>query len=491
MLAVLATFAVARHPANIASARAKIGVDGSYELKVRFDVLAYCLDLTPQEVADAPMNALLDGPEAALEAQLDDAKKRFVAHMDVLGDGVRASEASYSFPGPQAILKLAAATPKQRLPVMATVIITGKLPAGSKASSFRFPESLGEVVLTTEFPYEEPVSEPVDPGSASMPLTLPTAKQVAAAEGLIEKRAASDQAASRPAKPVLKTGASAETRHHEWGGYKGDDQNRIETHLRSPDSAPDARSSEALSASTPQRLNAESHTPIPQHLDTFPHTPSTQIPTHPGLVASISPSIETPSSKFQIPNSQRPDWYVVLPRYIRMGYLHIVPEGLDHILFVLGLFLLSTRMKDLLKQITAFTVAHSLTLALSLYGVVRLPAGIVEPIIAASIVFVAVENLVSAKMHRWRVGVVFLFGLVHGLGFASALRDAGLAKADFLTALVGFNSGVELGQLSVVLAAFALVGWFRSHERYRSLVTVPASILIAATALFWTVERII
>jgi hypothetical protein len=174
-----------------------------------------------------------------------------------------------------------------------------------------------------------------------------------------------------------------------------------------------------------------------------------------------------------------------------MGFHHIVPEGLDHILFVLGLFLLSTRMKDLLKQITAFTVAHSLTLALSLYGVVRLPASVVEPIIALSIVFVAVENLFTTKMHKWRVGVVFLFGLVHGLGFASALRDAGLAHGDFLTALLGFNSGVELGQLSVVAAAFLLVGWFRSNQRYRPLVAVPASVAIALVAAFWTIQRIL
>lgn len=189
--------------------------------------------------------------------------------------------------------------------------------------------------------------------------------------------------------------------------------------------------------------------------------------------------------------SQRPPWYALFPRYVKMGFLHIVPEGLDHILFVLGLFLLSTRMKDLLKQVTAFTVAHSLTLALSLYGVIRLSSSIVEPVIALSIVFVAVENIFTTKMHKWRVGVVFLFGLVHGLGFASALRDAGLARGDFLTALVGFNGGVELGQLSVVAAAFLLVGWFRSNQRYRPMVAVPASLVIAVIAAFWAVQRIL
>jgi hydrogenase/urease accessory protein HupE len=174
-----------------------------------------------------------------------------------------------------------------------------------------------------------------------------------------------------------------------------------------------------------------------------------------------------------------------------MGFEHIVPEGLDHILFVLGLFLLGTRLKPLLWQITAFTVAHSLTLGLSLYGIVHLPSSIVEPVIAASIVFVAVENLFTAELKPWRPLVVFAFGLVHGLGFAGALKDLGLQRRDFLTALVGFNGGVELGQLFVVALALLAVGWLRSRPCYRRLVVVPASLLIAAVAMVWTIQRIV
>lgn len=173
-----------------------------------------------------------------------------------------------------------------------------------------------------------------------------------------------------------------------------------------------------------------------------------------------------------------------------MGYEHILPEGVDHILFVLGLFLLSTRTKSLLQQVTAFTIAHSLTLALSLYGVVHLPATIVEPIIAASIAFVAIENLFTTEMKSWRLAVVFGFGLIHGLGFAAALQELGLRHSDLLTALIGFNVGVELGQLSIVALAFLLVGRFRNHPNYRKYVVIPGSLAIAAMAIFWLFQRI-
>ena len=184
-------------------------------------------------------------------------------------------------------------------------------------------------------------------------------------------------------------------------------------------------------------------------------------------------------------------WLMHFVLYVKMGYLHILPEGVDHILFILGLFLLSTQMKTLLKQVTAFTVAHSLTLGLSLYGWIHLPASVVEPIIAASIAFVAIENLFTSEAKPWRLGMVFGFGLIHGLGFASALQEAGLNQHNLFTGLLGFNVGVELGQLTVVTAAFLLVGQFRNHANYRKFVVLPGSLAIAATALFWTVERIL
>lgn len=180
-----------------------------------------------------------------------------------------------------------------------------------------------------------------------------------------------------------------------------------------------------------------------------------------------------------------------LPGFVRMGFLHILPEGIDHILFVLGLVLVAMRTKDLLSQVSAFTVAHSLTLGLALFGVVRLPERIVEPIIALSIAFVAIENVLANRVGKWRLAAVFGFGLIHGLGFAGALQDLGLGRRDLVPALVGFNVGVELGQLAVVAMALGVLGSFRSGPNYRKHIVIPASLLIAAVALFWTVQRVV
>lgn len=180
----------------------------------------------------------------------------------------------------------------------------------------------------------------------------------------------------------------------------------------------------------------------------------------------------------------------VLLDYLYVGFIHIVPKGLDHILFVLGLFLLSRNMRPLLIQVTTFTVAHSITLALSLYGIVDLPPSIVEPLIALSIAFIAIENLFMRNLSPWRPFVVFGFGLLHGLGFAGVLTDLGLSRGEFVEALIGFNVGVEIGQLAVILAAFLAVGiWGLSEQTYRRTVVIPASLLIAVTGLYWTVER--
>ncbi len=177
--------------------------------------------------------------------------------------------------------------------------------------------------------------------------------------------------------------------------------------------------------------------------------------------------------------------------YLKLGFTHILPLGIDHILFVLGLFLLSPKLKPLLTQVTCFTIAHTITLGLSVYNVISLPAYIVEPVIAASIIYVAVENMRTSKLNKWRLVIVFLFGLIHGMGFAGALMELGLPKSQFLNALLTFNVGVELGQISVVLIAFMLVGlWFKSSEWYHRRIVVPASVIIAVIAAYWTVERI-
>lgn len=183
--------------------------------------------------------------------------------------------------------------------------------------------------------------------------------------------------------------------------------------------------------------------------------------------------------------------------YVTIGVRHILPAGLDHILFVLALFLSSATLRALAWQISAFTVAHTATLGLAAAGVVAPPAAVVEPLIAASIAFVAVENVAFRRLARWRVHVVFLFGLVHGLGFAGFLGELGLPPGRFLSGLLGFNVGVEIGQLAVVALAAVLAAGMRRHlpavhddAGWRRLCVVPASLAIAVIGAFWTVERV-
>lgn len=177
--------------------------------------------------------------------------------------------------------------------------------------------------------------------------------------------------------------------------------------------------------------------------------------------------------------------------YIPVGFDHILPKGLDHILFVLGLFFLTVRLGALLWQISAFTLAHTITLALGALGWVAVPAAIVEPLIAASITYVAIENMLTSRLHAWRPFVVFGFGLLHGLGFASVLGEFGLPEGQFIPALLGFNVGVELGQLTVIAIAFLAVGyWFGQKEYYHRLIAVPASAVIGLVGAYWFVERV-
>ena len=140
---------------------------------------------------------------------------------------------------------------------------------------------------------------------------------------------------------------------------------------------------------------------------------------------------------------------------------------------------------------TAFTLAHTVTLILSTYGVVQLPSRVVEPLIALSIAYVAVENLLTSELRVSRVLLVFGFGLLHGLGFAGVLAELGLPQRNRLVALLAFNGGVELGQLAVILPVWLFL---RALERFsvsRRAVVVPASLLIAAIGLYWTATRLI
>jgi hydrogenase/urease accessory protein HupE len=183
-------------------------------------------------------------------------------------------------------------------------------------------------------------------------------------------------------------------------------------------------------------------------------------------------------------------WYGQVGLYLKLGFHHIVPEGADHILFVLGLFFLGVTWRKLLSQTTVFTIAHATTLFLSAYGIFSLPSRFVEPLIAASIAFIAIENIVKPRLGWGRLAIVFGFGLIHGLGFASSLSDIPFPKRDFIVALLGFNVGVDCGQLFVIALAFLAVGWFRNERWFRRRIAIPCSCAIAAVGVYWAVDRV-
>lgn len=175
--------------------------------------------------------------------------------------------------------------------------------------------------------------------------------------------------------------------------------------------------------------------------------------------------------------------------WIQAGFVHILPKGLDHICFILGLFFLQPKWKPLLWQTSAFTLAHSITLALAVLGVFTIPASIVEPMIALSIAYVGLENLWVKELKPWRVALVFGLGLLHGMGFASVMKELELPQGQVIEPLVGFNLGVELGQVTVLAAAFAVTVWFLQKPAF-GVVRKVASGMIGVVGLYWTFERI-
>lgn len=188
--------------------------------------------------------------------------------------------------------------------------------------------------------------------------------------------------------------------------------------------------------------------------------------------------------------AEPPPLEATIAQYLWLGFTHIVPHGVDHMLFVFALFLLSPSPRALLAQVTAFTLAHSLTLALAMKGIATVPASIVEPLIALSIAWMALENVFTKKCRPTRTALVFGFGLLHGLGFAGVLSELGIPDGQFIPALASFNVGVEAGQLAIVLLAYIGLARPWGHRLwYRGRVVIPASLLIAAVGGYWTIER--
>lgn len=191
--------------------------------------------------------------------------------------------------------------------------------------------------------------------------------------------------------------------------------------------------------------------------------------------------------------NSKDNYFPTFSSFVNIGFVHILPYGLDHLLFVLGLFLLSTRIRLLLIQVTLFTFAHSFTLALLTFRAeFQIAPAIIEPLIAASIIFVAIENFFTDRLSKWRPAIIFTFGLIHGVGFSGALREVGFAEADQLVALAGFTLGVELGQIFVISIAYVLIGhWFGRKWWYRRRVARPCSMLIGIFGTFWLFQRLL
>lgn len=211
--------------------------------------------------------------------------------------------------------------------------------------------------------------------------------------------------------------------------------------------------------------------------------------------AALSNSYQTKTVNQQLAGNSQPSTtaLALAGDYIYQGFVHILPKGLDHILFVLALFLFAKRRSTLLWQISAFTLAHTLTLALGIYGIISLPGDIVEPLIALSIVYVGLENIYRAKNNKTshtRMPIIFAFGLLHGLGFASVLADVGLPPSQYALSLISFNIGVELGQLTVIALAFISLLPFRAKGWYQTKLVLALNIAIAIVASYWVIERI-
>lgn len=181
----------------------------------------------------------------------------------------------------------------------------------------------------------------------------------------------------------------------------------------------------------------------------------------------------------------------VFLKYLGLGFTHIIPLGFDHILFIICLFFLNTSLKKVVLQASMFTVAHSITLGLAMNGIIKPPAAIVEPLIALSIVLLAAENIYSNKLRSWRMAMIFVFGMVHGMGFAGALSELGIPEYAFATSLISFNIGVELGQLTIIAGLYILLTkTFSEKPWYRKAIVIPANAMIAIFAAYLTVERI-
>ncbi|MDP0490054.1 MAG: HupE/UreJ family protein [Verrucomicrobiota bacterium JB023] len=193
----------------------------------------------------------------------------------------------------------------------------------------------------------------------------------------------------------------------------------------------------------------------------------------------------TPGRKAEPNRAVFSSWWA----WLVAGFEHVLPLGLDHILFILGLYFLSAKWKPLLAQSLVFTVAHTITLGLTVAGIIPFDGEIVEPLIALSIAYVAIENLFFEEVKPWRLSLIFGLGLLHGMGFGSVMSELPVDRSSLLIPVLNFNLGVEIAQVAVLAMAFAATCWFH-HKPSWKVIRVVASVLIALVGLYWTVERV-
>ncbi|RYG17449.1 hypothetical protein EON82_23845, partial [bacterium] len=261
---------------------------------------------------------------------------------------------------------------------MMIATVRGHLPKEAPTVAFRYAALLDTVIQTVEIPYAEPLSEPVEAGRASSVIKIPTEAEIA------RLAAAMNAPRTTPVQPETKV-------------------------VKRAAPVPTAAKPVKVTMGIP-KPPVETPTPVEEPVKVIAADPK-PLPKMPASVVA-----EPAATAAEPPRENPPARTSPIGTYLRMGFLHILPEGLDHILFILGLFVLGSSTKALLKQVTAFTVAHSITLALATLNIVHLPSRIIEPLIAASIAFVAIENIFLKDVKPWRTAVVFLFGLIHGMG---------------------------------------------------------------------------
>ena len=177
--------------------------------------------------------------------------------------------------------------------------------------------------------------------------------------------------------------------------------------------------------------------------------------------------------------------------FVVLGVEHIL-TGFDHLCFLFALLLVATRFRDVLMVVTTFTVAHSLTLAAAAFGAVKMSSSIVEPLIAASIVYIGLENIFLRRQPRHRLALVFGFGLIHGLGFAGALAERlpGVTGLRVILPLLGFNAGVECGQLAVAACLVPLIHLARKRPEFPTKLQPACSLTIATAGFVWLMQRV-